>query len=85
MVSATNNQDLPRIGKRYLFFLTHEGPDARKYEDCLILTGYELRDGRVFPLDKAGRGYAAYKGTSETLLLNDLAIALADTSLTPSN
>jgi hypothetical protein len=84
MVSATNNQDLPRIGKRYLFFLTHEGPDARNYEDCLILTGYELRDGRVFPLDKAGRGYAAYKGASETLLLNDLAVALADTSLTPS-
>jgi hypothetical protein len=84
MVSASNNQDLPRIGKRYLFFLTHEGPDAHIYEDFLILTGYELREGRVFPLDKAGRGYTAYKGSSETLLVNDLAVALGDTSLTPS-
>jgi hypothetical protein len=25
MVSATNHQDLPRVGKRYLFFLSHEG------------------------------------------------------------
>lgn len=84
MVSASNNQDLPRIGKRYLFFLTHEGPEARIYEDFFILTGYELRDGRVSPLDKAGRGYAAYKRASETLLLNDLAVAVGDTSLTPS-
>jgi hypothetical protein len=78
MVSATNGQDMPRAGKRYLFFLTHEGPDAHIYEDFLILAGYELRDGLVFPLDKAGRGYAAYKGASERLLLNDLASALAD-------
>ncbi len=84
VVSATNHQDLPRIGKRYLFFLTHEGPDARDYDDFHILTGYELRDGRVFPLDKPGPGHpiTAYKGATETLLLNELAIALGDTSLT---
>jgi nitrate reductase cytochrome c-type subunit len=85
MVSATNGQDMPRVGKRYLFFLTHEGPDAHVYEDFLILTGYELRDGLVFPLDKGGRGYAAYKEASETLLLNDLAVALADSFLSPPN
>lgn len=82
MISATSNQDMPRIGKRYLFFLIHEGPDSHIYEDFLILTGYELRDGQVFPLDKGGRGYTAYKGASETALFNDLAVALADTSLT---
>jgi hypothetical protein len=84
VVSAINHQDLPRIGKRYLLFLTHEGPDARDYEDFRILTGYELRDGQVFPLDKPGSGHpiTAYKGASEMLLLNELAIALADTSLT---
>lgn len=82
MVSATNGQDMPRVGKRYLFFLTHEGPNARIYDDFLILTGYELRAGLVFPLDKPGAGYAAYKGASETLLLKDLAAALADNSLT---
>lgn len=84
MVSATNHQDLPRVGKRYLFFLTNEGPDARVYEDFLILTAYELRDGLVFPLDKPSPGSAAFKGASEGLLLSDLAVALADTSLTPS-
>lgn len=80
VVSATNHQDLPRSGRRYVFFLTHEGPDARDYDDFHILTGYELRDGKVFPLDKPGSGHpmTAYKGANETSLLNDLVIALAN-------
>lgn len=81
MVSATNHQNLPRIGKRYLFFLTHHAPNAHVYEDFLILTAYELRDGQVFPLDKADPGYprTAYKGASESVLRNDLAVILAET------
>jgi len=81
VIASTNHQDLPRSGKRYVFFLTHEGPEAKPYEDFHILTGYELRDGQVFPLDKPGPDHpiTAYKGASETSLLNELAVALADT------
>jgi hypothetical protein len=74
-VCLANHQDLPRIGKRYVLFLFHEfvGDD-----DFTILTGYELRDGLVFPLDKPGPGHPilAYRGVSEASLLNDLAVAL---------
>jgi hypothetical protein len=85
-LSVIAHQDMPRIGRRYLFFLTHNGPDHSDNEGSYILTGYELRDGRVFPLDKQGAGHPgnSYKGTSEMLLLNDLSVALADTSLTPT-
>ncbi|MEK6283407.1 MAG: hypothetical protein AABN95_23895 [Acidobacteriota bacterium] len=77
MVAATDHQDLPHVGKRYVLFLIHEFVGD---EDYTILTGYELRDGRVFPLDKPGRGHPilAYKGVSEASLLNDLGVALAN-------
>jgi hypothetical protein len=82
VVSSTNHQDLPHFGKRYLLFLNHDSPNGGDSEDFTILTGYELRDGRVFPLDKPGLGHPilAYKGTSEISLLNDLVIALANPS-----
>jgi hypothetical protein len=78
-VSVINNQDLPRSGRRYLLFLTHEGPEAKLYDDFHILTAYELRDGKVFPLDKPGSTHpmTAYKGANETSLFNDLAMVLA--------
>lgn len=86
VVSLTNHQDLPRIGKRYVLFLNHDSPNGGDSEDLTILTGYELRNGKVFPLDKPGLGHPilAYTGTSEISLLNDLAIALANPSLSHS-
>jgi len=86
VVSSTNHQDLPRIGKRYVLFLTHESPNGDDSEDFTILTGYELCDGQVFPLDKpvSGHPIMTYKGTSETSLLNDLVVALANPSLSQS-
>ena len=38
---------LPRVGRRYVLFLKRVN-DA---QDLSILTGYELRQGRVMPLD----------------------------------
>jgi hypothetical protein len=84
VVSSTSHQDLPRVGNRYLLFLTHEGPDAGYYEDLHILTGYEFRNGLVTPLDKvrAKHPINSYRGTTETSLLNDLASTLKNASLT---
>ena len=69
VVARTYKQDLPRIGKRYVFFLTME-----EGEDFHVLTGYELRDGMVFPLDKLGPRHpiTAYTGSSETTFFVDL-------------
>src|SRR2546421_3236661 len=40
-------QGIPLIGRRYVFFLKYNGSG----QDFFILTGYELRNGQVFPLD----------------------------------
>lgn len=67
-----DREAMPAVGGRYLFFLrrtTHEGAHT-------ILTGYELRGGRVFPLDgvaafeehKATK-FAIYDGVEENVFL----------------
>jgi hypothetical protein len=79
-VAATvNHQDMPRIGRKYVVFLTHSFPLGGKIEEFYLLTAYELRDGRVFPLDPVldGHPLAHYKGKSEEALLMDLRTAIA--------
>lgn len=80
VVSRTYKQDLPRTGKRYLFFLTKDGEDFR------ILTGYELRNGLVFPLDKLRPSHpiTAYSGTSETSFFSELNKILVNSSTSQS-
>ena len=75
VIAAVSNQDLPRIGRRYVLFLTHEFIMGGRYDDTFfILTGYELRDGKAFPLDKVSAGHpiSSYKGTDEEVFLKDL-------------
>ena len=43
----TSELNMPEVGKRYLLFLDNSGDDAV----FQIITGYELREGRVYPLD----------------------------------
>ena len=73
-VSWTNHQDMPRVGSRYVFFLTHDFEVAGDTpDDFYLLTGYELKDGKVFPLDKSPKqSVLDYKGTAESSFLTDL-------------
>ena len=70
-------QRMPKIGSRYVFFLTHKFPSfGYRKQELFLLTAYELKEGRVFPLD-APYGDTAqittfYKGKEESVLLNDL-------------
>jgi hypothetical protein len=65
-------QGMPRVGRRYALFLTHTGQE----QSANILTGYELRGGRVFPIDSpVGK---QYKEAEETIFLNNLRTAVAD-------
>lgn len=70
-------QGLPRVGRRYALFLTHDDQER----GARIVTGYELRDGRVIPLDNPAGGRhpiaTAYKDADETVLLHDLRAAIA--------
>ncbi len=79
VTARTSHQDLPRVGKRYVLFLTHEFSGVNT-ESLNILTGYEVCDGRVFPLDKLGLKHPinSYKGADEASFLNDLAKALVN-------
>ncbi|MGH9908386.1 MAG: hypothetical protein ACRD8U_22710 [Pyrinomonadaceae bacterium] len=84
-VSMVNHQDMPRVGVRYVLFLTHNFPMGGEYDnDYFILTGYELRGGRVFPLDKPlpGHPITAYKGTDEKFFISDLTFLLESNPLT---
>lgn len=83
VVSWTNHQDMPRVGGRYVLFLTHDFETKGDMgKDFYILTGYELKDGRVFPLDNAGTSHpmTVYKGASESTFLNDLFSSVAQAS-----
>ena len=77
-ISWTNHQDMPKVGSRYVFFLTHDFEVAGDtYDDFYLLTGYELKDGKVFPMDKSPKqSVLDYKGTAESSFLTDLVEAL---------
>lgn len=81
---------MPRIGRRYVFFLkSHE-----ETQSFSIITGYELRGGKIFPLDGSSRfkeemmireyaEYDRYAGASEEALLTEIREAINITL--PSN
>lgn len=77
-------QKMPKVGSRYLFFLTNEFPvHGRQQKDLYLLTGYELRGGMVSPLDWADGGthpiVTTYNQKKEAVLLNDLEKSLKNT------
>ena len=79
MTYWVSHQDMPVPGSRYVLFLTHDAPMGGVWDDSLfVLTGYELRAGKVFPLDKTNPGHPImkYKGADETSHLRDLTSAL---------
>ena len=59
--------EMPRVGGRYLLFLT-DGDADHGFE---ILTAYELRNGKVVPLDKLHQS-KTYQNTDETVFLNEV-------------
>lgn len=80
VVSQVNHQDLPREGRSYILFLTHEFPIGGALDDDLfILTGYEMRDNQILPLDKTVPGHpiSRYKDKSKDDFMNDLLSAIA--------
>jgi len=79
VTSYVIHQDMPRTGRSYAFFLTHAQLTSGDSEWFHLLTAYELRDDRVFPLDDVSDRHPMnrYKGASETDFLLDLRAAIA--------
>lgn len=77
----THYQHMPRTGRRYLFYLKRNDDGQAYY----IRTGYELRAGRVYPLDGVNMNkgaselpqFAAYKDAEEVAFLNAVRDAIA--------
>jgi hypothetical protein len=76
----TRAQGMPRAGRRYVFFLSHDFPlQGRQDIDLYILTGYELRAGRIHALDSPhGHPITATKGKVENSFLEELRAAIAN-------
>lgn len=75
-----DKQGMPRVHGRYVLFLKSNGQG----QDFTIVTGYELRNGAVFPLDNARSGsggselpFDAYKGANEINFLASVRDAIA--------
>jgi hypothetical protein len=75
VTASVDHQDMPRVGGKYVLFLT--GNEAEGFS---ILSGYELRGGKVHPLDsiRPTHPMAQYKGRDESTLLNDLFSVLSN-------
>lgn len=76
------HETMPLVGRRYLLFLKRHD----EAESFSIITGYELRDGRVYPLDGVNvpeggsklPQFAAYDGVQDREFLNEVRVALTN-------
>jgi len=60
-------QDMPQVGLRYVLFLTTINGES----DFEIITGYEIREGKVYPLDDLPK-LNTYSNTDEAAFLREL-------------
>jgi hypothetical protein len=60
-------QDMPQVGLRYVLFLTNPGNES----GFQMVTGYELRAGKVCPLDDLPKLHT-YDNTDEAIFLEEL-------------
>jgi len=67
LIYTISEQDMPAVGLRYVFFLTN--PHGQS--DFQILTGYELREGKVYPLDDLPN-LNRYENADELNFLSDV-------------
>lgn len=70
-----SGQGMPVVGRRYVLFLS-----GRKAAGFTVLTGYEIHEGKVSPLDHPGTGhpFTKYDGADEQSFLDELRTAVAN-------
>ncbi|MGI8734808.1 MAG: hypothetical protein ACR2LM_16060 [Pyrinomonadaceae bacterium] len=70
---------MPRVGRRYLLFLKQTDTD---YD---LLTGYELRAGKVFPLDEGTPNFGRYHNIGEADFIKEVEQSIASFSNATTN
>lgn len=70
---AIETERMPRVGRQYVVFLKRTALD----EGFHLLTGYELRDDKVLPLDSHAK-FNIYNETEDKTFLNKLRAAVAN-------
>lgn len=86
-ITAVDHQDMPRAGSRYVLFLTNKFLGTYESdEDFNLLMGYELKAGKVFPLDKVTSKHpiSLYSKADESILLADLSSAVGKLRTLPN-
>ena len=86
-IAAVDNQDMPHVGSRYVLFLTNDFMGTKHSdEDFSILMGYELKRGKVIPLDRTSPKHpiTRYFKVDESAFLQDLSSALAEVHALPN-
>lgn len=73
LIYTIQSQDMPVVGLRYVLFLTN--PQAQS--DFQIVTAYELREGKVYPLDDVPNLYR-YENADEVNFLSELRKRIAN-------
>ena len=68
-----SGQEMPRVGRRYLFFLKR----VEEEQPFHLITGYELRTGRVYPLDKFEK-FKAFTNLDEAGFLRQVRDVIAN-------
>ena len=80
IISATSRQNMPQLGSRYAFFLTHDfETKGDTGKDFYLLTAYIIQARRVTPLDDTASG-RTYKDVEESVFLKELLSSVGGTS-----
>lgn len=74
-------QRMPKTGNKYVLFLTHDFPFlGYQNQDFYLITAYEIKAGKIFPLDNPSGGkhplVTTYNGKDAATLLKDLQVAI---------
>jgi len=69
---SVDKENMPHVGRRYVLFVTRQNELGALH----LLNGYELQEGKVFPLDELPQ-FAAHTAQDETLFMNAVRAALA--------
>ncbi len=86
ILRGAHGKPMPQVGRRYVFFLVSNA----ETQSFTIVTAYELRNGRVYPLDGSSRfkkemvireyaEYDRYEGTDEDSFLSKVKAAINKT------
>jgi hypothetical protein len=83
-----SGQNPPQVGRRYVLFLGFNKCDAsnrrltaRREMSRHILTGYEFKEGKVFPLDSAGgKNFQEHSGKDASAFLDEIRRAVTSSS-----